>query len=234
MHIAICDDNVADRKQLERLLQRESDKRASTSGILYIDSYGHPESLLQNPLQYDAIFVDVCKTPDYAAETFVKALVQKHDSAFIIMCCSDIDYRSHNFAEEIFFLDKPIKVADLSDALDAALKAKEKSHPVIELREEKQTLFVLEEEILYGIQTGQRLEIALTGKRIANIANSALNFFKENEHYPTFVCPKETVVINIRHIAKIRFGIITMTDGTKFHANKRTLAYTKMILKTLA
>ena len=28
MHIAICDDNVADRKQLERLLKRESDKRA--------------------------------------------------------------------------------------------------------------------------------------------------------------------------------------------------------------
>lgn len=26
MHIAVCDDNVADRKQLERLLKRESDK----------------------------------------------------------------------------------------------------------------------------------------------------------------------------------------------------------------
>ena len=27
MHIAICDDNIADRKHLERLLSRESDKR---------------------------------------------------------------------------------------------------------------------------------------------------------------------------------------------------------------
>ena len=36
MHIAICDDNVADRKHLERLLSRESDKRAGTPNILYV------------------------------------------------------------------------------------------------------------------------------------------------------------------------------------------------------
>ena len=29
MHVAICDDNVADRRQLERLLKRESDKRSA-------------------------------------------------------------------------------------------------------------------------------------------------------------------------------------------------------------
>ena len=33
MHIAICDDNVADRKQLERLLCRESDKRKADTGV---------------------------------------------------------------------------------------------------------------------------------------------------------------------------------------------------------
>ncbi len=233
MHIAICDDNVADRKQLERLLQRESDKRSSTSGVFYIDSYGHPESLLQNPMQYDAIFVDVCKTPDFTAEAFVKALIQKHDSAFIIMCCSEINYRTHDFAEETYFLDKPIKVAELSAALDEALKAKENSTPVIELREEKQTLFVLEEEILYGIQSGHRFEVTLTDGRVSNIPTSAENFFRENEHYPSFVCPRETVVINIRHIAKIRFGIAIMADGTKFPIGARVLAYCKKVLKEL-
>ena len=33
MHIAICDDNIADRKQTERLLGRESDRRAKTDKI---------------------------------------------------------------------------------------------------------------------------------------------------------------------------------------------------------
>ena len=36
MHIAICDDNIADRKHLERLLSRESDKRMGTPNLLWI------------------------------------------------------------------------------------------------------------------------------------------------------------------------------------------------------
>ena len=41
MHIAICDDNIADRKQLERLLKRESDKRKAKTGLLFADSFGN-------------------------------------------------------------------------------------------------------------------------------------------------------------------------------------------------
>ena len=59
MHIAICDDNVADRKHLERLLSRESDKRAGTPNILYVDSYGDKDKFLQNPLKYNLISVIV-------------------------------------------------------------------------------------------------------------------------------------------------------------------------------
>ena len=59
MHIAICDDNVADRKHLERLLSRESDKRAGTPNILYVDSYGEKMHFLANPLKYNLIFMDM-------------------------------------------------------------------------------------------------------------------------------------------------------------------------------
>ena len=62
MHVAICDDNVADRKHLERLLSRESDKRAGTTNILYIDSYGDKDYFLKNqtPLKYNIIFMAMC------------------------------------------------------------------------------------------------------------------------------------------------------------------------------
>ena len=33
MHLAICDDHMADRKQMERLLGRESDRRLNTTGV---------------------------------------------------------------------------------------------------------------------------------------------------------------------------------------------------------
>ena len=51
MHVALCDDNTADRKQSERLLQRESLNRISVTGPLYVDSYGNAESLLNKPMQ---------------------------------------------------------------------------------------------------------------------------------------------------------------------------------------
>ena len=59
MHIAICDDNIADRKQTERLLGRESDRRAKTDNVLYIDSFGKQESVLVSPMIYDMFFIDM-------------------------------------------------------------------------------------------------------------------------------------------------------------------------------
>jgi hypothetical protein len=40
IYIAVCDNNIADRKQLERLLEREKDKRLMENyDVLYIDSF---------------------------------------------------------------------------------------------------------------------------------------------------------------------------------------------------
>lgn len=61
MHIALCDDNVADRKQFERLTKRESDRRAARDGILYVDSFGNAEALLHNPMQYDVFMLTCAK-----------------------------------------------------------------------------------------------------------------------------------------------------------------------------
>lgn len=85
MHIAVCNDNVADRKQLERLLARESDKRLSTSGNLYVDSYGHPDSLLKNPMQFDAFFIDMELTPDISDSSVLQCLIKAGCSAPVIL-----------------------------------------------------------------------------------------------------------------------------------------------------
>ena len=63
MHIAVCDDNIADRKQMERLLGRASDRRLHTTGVLYIDSYGNVEAVMRSPMLYDAFFIDMTSGP---------------------------------------------------------------------------------------------------------------------------------------------------------------------------
>ena len=121
MHIAICDDNIADRKQLERLLKRESDKRASSTGILYADSFGNADTLLANPMQYDLFLIDMCKTEGTNGLDVLNALSAKGVTATIVMCCSHIDYREYTYPENILFLDKPIKAEELSNCIDHAL-----------------------------------------------------------------------------------------------------------------
>lgn len=227
MHIAICDDNVADRKQLERLLKRESDRRAASSGILYTDSYGHPESLLKNPMQYDAFFVDICHTDGLNGIDVVNSLTALGSTAPVILCCSLSDYRSVSLPPHVLFLNKPIQTAELSAVLNQAQQLKDASVPLIELREGSGTSYVTEPDILYGIEKKRHLTLTLADGRRVLLETSAHNFFSQVESYPSFFCPSPHKLVNARHIRSIRFLRLTMCDNTVFHAFGRVLSYAR-------
>ena len=91
MHIAVCDDNIADRKQTERLLGRASDRRLHTTGVLYIDSYGNVEAVLRSPMLYDAFFIDMTSGPVNGFQ-LARKLIDAGVVAPIILCISTIDY----------------------------------------------------------------------------------------------------------------------------------------------
>lgn len=91
MHVAICDDNVADRKHLERLLSRESDKRAGTPNILYVDSYGEKMHFLANPLKYNLIFMDMSSEPGIV-EFILEHLDAMGYHAPLVLYSDKIDY----------------------------------------------------------------------------------------------------------------------------------------------
>lgn len=107
MHIAICDDNIADRKHLERLLSRESDKRQGTPDILYVDSYGDWDNFFHNPFLYDMFFIDMVSQPDLAKKMVLK-LREMDINAPIVMYSSKIDYESvDGLPQDIVFMKKP-------------------------------------------------------------------------------------------------------------------------------
>ena len=228
MHIAICDDNVADRKQLERLLKRESDKRASTTGILYADSYGNASALLANPMQYDAFYIDVCKTEGITGNEIVRQLLAKGVNAPIVLCCSAINYREDSFPENVIFLDKPIKTADLSLSIDHAQKIKDQAKPMIELRDDKVTFYVSEPDILYAIEESETTFVTLTDGKKVHISGTALNFFSQVESYPVFLAPTPKSVVNGRHIEKFAFRKIIMDDGTPLKSVESALTMPNM------
>ncbi len=231
MHIAICDDNVADRKQLERLLKRESDKRAADTGIIYADSFGNATALLANPMQYNAFYIDICKTEGVTGMEVANALLAQGIQAPIVMCCSDINYREHSFPENVIFLDKPIAVAELSASIDHALNIMANAVSLIELRENTTTIYVTEPDILYAVENGLLLTVSLADGRKINITSSAQNFFFQVESYPSFMAPTAKAVINGRYIQKLGFRKAIMTDGASFAIHKDCMKYAKHIFE---
>ena len=231
MHIAICDDNTADRKQLERLLARESDKRIHTTGNLYVDSYGHAESLLKNPMQYDAFFIDIRSTEDANSMDIVYSLTSLGSTAPVILCHPQDEAEVQKYGDRILFLDKPVKVPELAAILDKALAIKESAEPKIELREEKGTYYVSPSDILYARKQNRYILVTLKNGQEVLHSSSMRSFIAEIESYPEFFTANSNTVLNADHIRIIKLFTITMEDHTKFKAFGRFLAYAKKYVR---
>ena len=90
LSIALFDTNFGERKQMERLLDRESDRRGETCSI-YTTTFGNKDTLLNTQRIYDAYFLDL---PDeqYSAYDLAKDLRLKDIASPIIFLCSSMNY----------------------------------------------------------------------------------------------------------------------------------------------
>lgn len=231
MHVAICDDNGADRKQMERLLKRESDKRAATTGVLYVDSFGNMDALLANALMYDVFYVDMCMTPSVTVQDIIEGLAKKGSSAPVVLCCSKINYREQEFPKNVFFLDKAIKASELSKSIDHALELKDAAPSVIELRDEAGTIYVTEDEILYATAKGASILITLTNGRTKHLRTDLYNLYSQwATVHDCFLPPTRHFILNCNHIQKLGFLSATMSDGKSFLLSRSAHAYAEALM----
>ena len=90
MYFAICDDNIADRKQSERLLKRQAERVLKESGEqVYIDSFGNKEAFMIRPQMYQALFIDMT-LDETNGFVIAKTLLDIGITKPIILCCSSI------------------------------------------------------------------------------------------------------------------------------------------------
>jgi len=216
MHVAVCDDNIADRKQTERLLGRESDRRAKITEGLFVDSYGNEQALLTKPMQYDIFYMDMCQTGEDHGRQIALKLIAAGVQAPIYMCCSKVDYRKQDFPENVFFLDKPLRVEDLIASLDYAEKVKSEAVSRIELRDEKETFYVTENMILYAVEKGNRMIVTLTDGRTVKLVTNISNLFDQWKSFHSFLAPNGKTLVNARYVTKVGLLQIQMTDGRSF------------------
>lgn len=219
MHIAICDDSVGDRKQAERLLNRESDARALETGVFYIDSYGNADAVMQSPMLYDAFFIDMTSGETNGAR-LAERLLQSGVTSPIILCISTINYReifqvdSTKDFQNIFFLDKPIRKSELSEMLDMCIEKKSHKIQTIELRGEKETRYVTEDDIVFAKLEGKYISVLLKDGSTINVLSSLENFYSQISSFCHYASVTGKSMLNITFVRKVSLFQITMADGT--------------------
>ena len=232
MHIALCDDNLADRHQMERLLKRESDKQTDTSDMFIVDSYGNPEVMLSHPKAYDLFFIDICLTEGMDAVKVVAELMEKGANAPIVMCCSEIDYKkSKDLPGNTLFLDKPIKVAELHEIIEQAKVIKSEMPDKVELRKLMDTVYADISDVIYACEKKGVTHVMLAnGEEL--MSQEPIWLFRRSlgDRHPEFVFASPMNMININHIKSWgAMGTVIMEDGKKFHVARVSRDHIKEI-----
>ena len=231
MHIAVCDDNVADRKQMERLLGRESEKRKADTGVFYTDSYGDSAALMRNPMSYDLFFLDVVSGEIDGLAIALK-LREKGVTAPIVLCSSQIDYLSlTDKAADFMHLNKPILTTELSAALDKAICMQKNRVPTIELRSDKDTLYVQEDDIVYAVSDGMYVNVFLKNGTSLPIISTMENFYYSISMYTHMLLLTEKSMINIAYLEKVTPFKVILKEGSTVKSSPFAQKYIKSALQ---
>lgn len=218
MHIAVCDDNIADRKQTERLLGRQSDRFFKETGErLYIDSYGNVTAFMHYPQMYDGLFIDM-RNEEPTGFEIAKMLVDAGVVRPIVLVVSTIDYRKQ-YEESgldipnLMFLDKPIKVAEITAIMDQIKEAKGDPVPTLELRGKDGTVYAKGNDIVCIRKKGPELDVYMEDGSTVALIEDIYNFYDQCVIFPQ-ICPvSEFALINVNHIKSTSFMKVVMDNG---------------------
>lgn len=218
LSIALFDTNFGERKQMERLLDRESDRRGETCSI-YTTTFGNKDTLLNTQRIYDAYFLDI---PDdsYSAYDLAKDLRLKDIASPIIFLCSSMNYREcGRELSNTFFMDKPVLVATLTAMTEELLQQKAENYvPSIEIRDITKTHYLTEREIVYceNSKRTRNITIHLQDGSTMFAENDIDNFLSELEPLGQFFMANNHVIVNARYVDKTTFFRVYLKSGKSF------------------
>lgn len=211
LYIAVCDDNIADRKQFERLLNREREERLCKSQILYVEVFGNLEALMMTPIKYDLFFIDVTNgldTPTTQTVTgmdIAKKLRTLGITSPIVLCSSFIDYTAYGSpAKDITYLTKPVTIGQLSHLIDVAFEKQKTREPLIEIRGEKDTCYVPRHDIIYAKKKGLVVEVCLSNSRFITMYGNLKSFLHLLPDASAFGMCGTNCLVHFAHVSDIK------------------------------
>lgn len=228
LRIALCDSDPGDRKQMERLLERESDRRVNTTGVFYTDTFGGVEAIVNAAMVYDVYFLD---STDPICDSFgiAEAIRNKGILSPIVFCISTIDYRETcKDITNAYFMDKPIKVAELTEVIESIIREKKENYvPTIELRNNYEAFYVTEKDVLYFEGAGYNVNVHYVGGNIRPATCMIDQLWHDLYAFPTFQLVNDTTIVNTRYAASIGPMSVLMRDSSRHRVNISTVKTVK-------
>lgn len=225
MHIAVCMDVAADRKQLERLLGRSADRRLAACPDVpyYVQSYGNKDALLARPFMYDLFFIDI-QHEDVTSIELIRELRSLGVVATIALCPAAVDLSGELAPEDdVLILRQPIQVDRLEEVLDTALKTASDRAPKLDVRGMTETELVREDEFLYAERVGDMIEVHLTGDRVLSCPESMKKFGERCAKFSDIYCVSEELTVHKQEVMSTGFGSIVLRNGSKYRISHKTV-----------
>lgn len=201
MYIAVVADNIADRKQLERLLGRANDALFADTGTLYIEAFGDAKSLLRAPMKYELFFIDITLSKDHG-KSIVEQLKASGATGQIAICHPEGTPFSYQDAiDGLLSIQKPILTAPLHKMIrDAHKVLVQASVPTVEIRAEAETHYVPIEKIVYAQSRSHLVYVHLDDGTVLSMLGEIGDFYHWVDNYPEFFFVKKDTVLNQNHV----------------------------------
>ncbi len=213
LYIAVLDGNPADRKQAERLLTRESSRRIENDQVIYTDIYGSEDAMMPFAEKYDLFFIDVITPRD--GMMVAVTLRNMNITSPIVLCSGEIHYaEKYGYSEDMLFRTKPLQARDYAALIDYGFTTKNSRPEKIELRNEKDTIYVPPSEILYGRENEGYVAVALKGDRSFHFLGNLFSFenLLESSEF-SFLETSKNTVINMAEVVSSQGNSFRMSDG---------------------
>lgn len=217
MYIAIVADNIADRKQLERLMARTNDSMKNLIGDLYIDSYGNVDAALTAPMKYGLFILDFTLNPNDAL-LLIQGLKDTNAPAVISVCRPDgAPLAIESQVSDLWHINKPVSQSELNElALKANAYIGVNTTVKIEIRGKEKTYYEEPDSILYAEEGEIANYVYLkngTCIRYYGEFEDLLNNILLDERFVLF---KKDTIVNKNHIREITKHSVILDNDMEF------------------
>jgi len=225
MHIAICIEQAAARKHLERQLGRE-ETFFRTSEPLYIDSYGTTAALFAQPLQYDIYLCEAESAHTLLSAVYIlRAIKDNYPNAqraiFLPTDLTDSFFdAAGDTGKSVMILPLPLSHNTISGMISKMIEQKKQAEPVFEIRGRNQTVYLHAEEFMYGKEHGKRQAIVkCSDGRTLDFLDSLSNLAETMSEHPDIFLLGTHHLINTNYIKRCHLFSINMLDNSTIPAS---------------